>query len=318
MPAPEHESFELTATPPTSDNEVSAHAPGKLLIAGEFAVLEGAPALVLAINRHARATLSASVREDAKMPSPLHLAVCAAVNTGSNELCRLKIDTDRLFHKGRKLGLGSSAAACVAAVALLGRAADSKDQIFERALDAHRRLQSGLGSGFDVAASTYGGALIYSQAAQPTPAPLPKGFHWKAFAWNRPVSSRDAIERWRAVRKSEQLLEAASKLPRSIQSSASSLLDVIEEFQERMLELDRRHFLAIATPEQQALAARAKKMGEEMGAKILFKQSGAGGGDVGIALSTSIEVLQAFSDIAVQSGLKSLDLAIDMQGVLRD
>ncbi len=280
--------------------------------------MEGAPALVLAINRHARATLSAELPEDARTPSPLHLAVSAALNANPHELKRLKIDTGHLFHDGRKLGLGSSAAACVAAIALLGRASDSNDQIFKRALDAHRHLQSGLGSGFDVAASTYGGALIYRQGAQPAPVRLPKGFHWKAFAWNRAASSRDAIERWRALRDHGQLLEAAHKLPRSMQSSASGLLDLIEEFQERILELDSLYSLAIATPEQQALAARAKKIGDAMGTKMLFKQSGAGGGDVGIALATSIQALQSFSDIAVQSGLKPLDLAIDTQGVVRD
>jgi len=34
--------------------EVTASTPGKLVLLGDYAVLEGAPALVMAVNRHAK------------------------------------------------------------------------------------------------------------------------------------------------------------------------------------------------------------------------------------------------------------------------
>ena len=302
----------------TEPNPVLARAPGKLLLAGEFAVLEGAPALVIAINKYAQAMLASTPPAKYEQPSPLHLAVGEVLEVTSDQLHRLQIDTSALFRDGLKLGLGSSSAACVAAVATLDQGHNSKDRIFELALDAHRRLQSGLGSGFDVAASTYGGALIYVQGEQPSSVNLPAGLFWRAFAWNRPASTRRAIEGWRVVRDHQKLLDATCKLAQSVRSSAADLLDSIDDFQQRLLALDRAHALGIAAPEQHHLAARAQDIAANHGAKVLFKQSGAGGGDVGIALSTSIEALQAFSDIAVQSGLEPLDIDIDFKGVVRE
>ena len=291
-------------------------APGKLLIAGEFAVLEGAPALVIAINRHATATLVSTPFKSTSEPSPLHLAVAEVLQTDQEQVSRLNIDTSTLFEKGRKLGLGSSSAACAAAVAALNPASTSRDQTFELATHAHRRLQSGLGSAFDVAASTYGGALVYTQGARPMRVNLPAGLFWKAFSWNRSASTLRAIERWRNVQSHSQLLQAACNLPRSIQSGAADLFDSIWEFQQRLLALDRAYSLGIASAQQHELAARAEALTTEH--RVLFKQSGAGGGDVSIAISTSAGTLKAFSNIAVQSGLKPLELDIDMQGVVRE
>ena len=279
-------------------------------------MLEGAPALVIAINRHARATLLSAPLENPATPSPLHLAIAQALQLSVGEVNRLKIDTSALFQGGRKLGLGSSSAACAAAVAALSEAPNSIDQTFELAMDAHRRFQAGLGSGCDVAASTYGGALIYMKGAHPMRVNLPHGLFWKAFSWNRSASTLRAIERWRYVRDHSQLVEAAFKLPTSIQSSAADLFDSIWEFQQRLLSLDRAYSLGIANREQHLLAARAQALAAEH--RVIFKQSGAGGGDVSIAISTSIEALQAFSDIAVQSGLEPLELEVDMQGVVRE
>ena len=298
--------------------KVLARAPGKLLIAGEFAVLEGAPALVIAINRHARAALADAPIEGQDPASPLHKAVAEAMQVNVREVNRLKIDTSALFQDGRKLGLGSSSAACTAAVAALGEPSYSRHQTFELAMNAHRRLQSGLGSGFDVAASTHGGALIYRQGTEPSRVDLPAGFFWRAFSWNRPSSTRRAIERWRVVRDHKRLLQAAHELPRSARSNADELFDAIDDLQHRLLELDRAHTLGIAAREQHLLAARANDVAEEYSTRVLFKQSGAGGGDVSIAISTSFEALQALSNIAVQWGLEPLDLKVDMQGVVRE
>ena len=134
---------------------VRARAPGKILLTGEYAVLEGAPALVCAVDRHVRveirqadeATISAhplgverrpfAIRDGA-FAGPADLAralgssarflplAVAALALDDDALGRaeIRIDSSELFASGpdgvsTKLGLGSSAAVAAAlAVAL--------------------------------------------------------------------------------------------------------------------------------------------------------------------------------------------------------
>ena len=288
----------------------SASAPGKLLIAGEYAVLEGAPALVMAINRRARASLGARAREI----TPLHLAIGSELGLGRDQLEALVLDSRGFFEEDRKQGLGSSAALSVAASALL-----ASGDVFDTALAIHRRFQSGLGSGFDVAASTYGGVLAYRPGKTPLRVELPQDLCWQAFDTGRPASSSDAIGRWHNARgRKAALVDAAGTVAASVGDSAGEFIASISQFQARLLELDRTCSLAISSPAQAALEAEARRTGERFGAALVYKQSGAGGGDTSLALSSDYTALGAFTRIAVQSGLQPLDLSIDMQGVKRD
>jgi phosphomevalonate kinase len=80
---------------------------------------------------------------------------------------RLKLDTRNFYDfQGRKLGLGSSAAGAVAITAALMRVFDlpgweSPGPVFPLALQTHRLFQKGKGSGYDVAASCYGGLGMF-------------------------------------------------------------------------------------------------------------------------------------------------------------
>ena len=132
-------------------------APGKLLLAGAYAVLDGAPALVVAVDRHAVADGS----RRAESPTPEVLAALPADDAPD-------VDASPLREGAHKLGLGSSAAMLVASIGVsyaragrdLGRH-DVRDAIFADARRAHAQVQGG-GSGVDVAASVYGGALAYT------------------------------------------------------------------------------------------------------------------------------------------------------------
>lgn len=297
--------------------EVKASAPGNLLVAGEYAVLEGAPALAMAINRRAYATLEASSEPGAKPLSALHQAIKETLTNSAHAVEHLELDSDELAHLGQKLGLGSSSAACVAGIAALGADDTHRDVLYERSLDAHRRFQSGAGSGYDVAASVYGGVLIHERNAAPTRTNLPKGLHWRAFAWNRPAKSATFIEKWRRVKYKNPLLDAATRLCSLAEWDARTFLDQVCEFQRQLRAIDESASMGIWTREQPHLEAAAKALAKEHAAHLVFKQSGAGGGDVGIALSNSTAALQSFSTIAVQSGLSSLDVRLEHEGVTR-
>lgn len=177
-----------------------ASAPGKLVLLGEYAVLAGAPALVIAVDRRARVRIETAasrsridalalgiedcgfalragrfVLEAARDEAVQRkLAVLAAAIEGAAAFAvargghvgpvHLTTETEAFFGpSGEKLGLGSSAAVLVAAFAGLLRTAGlgaTTIELVRPAIEAHRAAQ-GHGSGVDVAASCLGGALRF-------------------------------------------------------------------------------------------------------------------------------------------------------------
>ncbi|MCG8478492.1 MAG: hypothetical protein MI724_05300, partial [Spirochaetales bacterium] len=88
---------------------------------------------------------------------------------------RIVIDTSPFFdkHTGRKLGLGSSAAAvCLLTGALMRIAGidpvSRRKTLIALAIEAHRRGHGGRGSGYDIVASAAGGAVRFRGGRVPT------------------------------------------------------------------------------------------------------------------------------------------------------
>lgn len=173
--------------------ELQVRVPGKLMIAGEYAVLEPhQPAVVVAVNRHVTATFNAASSWTVSVPAfglwdipffPVQggiqfahpdprlrfvqeaLVVSVAPETPPFSLL---LESELEEADGRKFGLGGSAAAVVATVAAVryasleaGASPPNAETIFKLAAIAHFRAQ-GSGSGADVAASTFGGWLRYT------------------------------------------------------------------------------------------------------------------------------------------------------------
>src|SRR5690606_5262681 len=133
-------------------------APGKVVVAGEYAVLDGAPAVVAAVDLGVSVTFEAgppgivTPDGDTRFVAPALAAVDAPAG-------RYAFAARGGPDLPGKPGLGGSAAATAVAVhaglALRGAPADP-DVVFPVASEVHHRVQ-GSGSGIDVAASTYGG-----------------------------------------------------------------------------------------------------------------------------------------------------------------
>lgn len=172
--------------------------PGKLLIAGEYAVLEpGQRAIVAAIDRYVTVTVTPHPTNCLDLPdlgllgvewrfsglNPIPdnddarlgfirqaISVVAAyvpVAEGALRGMRIAVKSELDDDSGRKFGLGSSAAVVVGLVAALLRLVNGSGQtpapmlVYKLAAIAHFRGQ-GSGSGADIAASTFGGWLSYS------------------------------------------------------------------------------------------------------------------------------------------------------------
>ncbi len=158
---------------------MKVRAPGKLMLAGEYAVLRGRPSLVMAVDRYAVASGRAD-GDDARVFPEIAAAFEAARDEGLCDVdpAEVRVDVRALQGEGsRKLGLGSSAAACVAALgwacATLGPRARRRDARRASALAArsgHRKAQGG-GSGVDVIASALGGVVRVQPRRRPRRAP---------------------------------------------------------------------------------------------------------------------------------------------------
>jgi len=182
-----------------------ASAPGKLILAGEYAVLAGAPAISAAVDIRASATValcSGSVSElcIANDGGRYHFTVSAAGEISWQEnpaeqgtllaaALRMLASTDQLSKKlpalsvqlctgdfyrkasgqpARKIGAGSSAALAVALVASL-QAAFGQEAALAECLETHRLFQDGKGSGIDVATSWHGGVIAMTGRAAQLP-----------------------------------------------------------------------------------------------------------------------------------------------------
>ncbi|MEU8090779.1 phosphomevalonate kinase [Micromonospora chalcea] len=181
----------------TGPGAVRHHAPGKLFIAGEYAVLEpGHPALLVAVDRGVDVTVSGAdahlvvdsdlrpdrarlrwqdgrlVAADDGQPAPADLgAVTSAIEVvgellagrGLRPLPMRVAITSRLHRAGTKFGLGSSGAVSVAtvtAVAAYHGVELSLESRFRLAMLATVR-DGADASGGDLAASVWGGWIAY-------------------------------------------------------------------------------------------------------------------------------------------------------------
>ncbi len=182
---------------------VTVSAPGKLMLSGEWSVLEGAPCIVLAVGRkvYAKAKeapeMSVNLRdfniktgvgvEDGKVKfardDPRLAFTKHAMETATAYLQEKGImaknfslettsDISAVKYRGRKMkmGFGSSAATVVAIIGAMLKlhgigieTEEEKEALFKLGIIAHYRAQGKIGSGFDVAASTFGGALAYKR-----------------------------------------------------------------------------------------------------------------------------------------------------------
>ncbi len=291
-------------------------APGKMLITGAYAVLEGAPALVASVSRGA-------VAFDGET-GPSTPEVLAALG----EAPAPRVDAGALFEQGRKLGLGASGAILVATLGLVRRrrgqdlaSPSVREEIFAEARRAHAEAQQG-GSGVDVAASVHGGVLRYTLrggsggSADIAPARLPSGVSFTVYSSRTSARTpvlRAAVDALRQreprlhTRLFSTLTRASVEAVRGAESDdPESFLAAVQAFGRALFELGRAADAPIVPGELRPLAAEAERSG------AAFLPSGAGGGDVALLLGTPPH---DFDARARSVGWAPLPLTVDTEGV---
>ncbi len=321
---------------------IAASAPGKFVLSGEYAVLDGAPAVCVAVDRRAVVTIETHGGDHNIVTAPGFSTATGRFAAGEGELNWLGGGQDfRLFESvwnesrpgategslaisldttlfrdagtGTKIGLGSSAALTVAiatALESLGGAGAAR-----AAHEAHRQFQGGSGSGVDIAASIAGGVIEYRMGGRhSTPLDWPEGLHCSVL-WSGVVTDTQCkLERFGDQPGSparDELSQVSIALAAAFASGETTeVIAELGKYTRALRQFDAVHEIGIFAAGHAVLAEQAADAG------LVYKPCGAGGGDIGVALATSRATLASFEKTAARAGFTRLELGIDPHGAM--
>jgi len=301
---------------------MGASAPGKILLVGEYAVLEGAPALVAAVGARAEAHPAAP---GARPSQPEARAALRRAEDAFGPLGGgLTVDVSELRRGARKLGLGSSAAAAAAAVGAVAVARGiplDPERLFPLTYAAHREIQPH-GSGVDVAAAVHGGCLRFRMRGEGLPdvepASPPEGLVIRVVHTGAEASTHGFLTRLEAFAREspdryriafDLLADAATAAVRAFADDASAFVEAAGRYGEIMAGLGALASLPIVSPPLRRIEALARRHGGRS------KPSGAGGGDVAVAFFDSRGAVDEFERDCRRAGFSPLPLGLFAPGV---
>ncbi len=274
-------------------------APGKVVLLGEYAVLDGAPAVVAALDRGVSCTVTPADAVEIDTPADDRFAR-AALSQAEAPPARYTFQDWNPPATETKAGLGGSAAAAVVAVlaarALRGAPTDAAS-LFADALAAHRDVQ-GSGSGIDVAASAFGGVSRFEGGAI-TPLPVPP--HLVVVWSGQSARTGPRVQRYLAWNGRAAFVAASTAC---VARFAEAPIDALADARRHLEAMAEAAGLDYRTPALDRIAAFAAERG---GAA---KPSGAGGGDVAVALLPDPEAAAAFRAACDAEGLTVLSVRV--------
>jgi len=335
------------------DNTIHASAPGKLLISGEYAVLEGATAISLAVDRRVNV-----------MVEPLPnagdgIGELVAIDADQNHysfswggdgsltfdtepegrgallksalLCmaeylpqvmpavRITVDSSGFYARQQqggnvKLGLGSSAAVCVALTGALAKLFRISGDMQKLALRVHKEFQNKAGSGVDVVNSYQGGLIAYRRTPEMKSLSCPhlswpEGLHMLPVWTGQAASTTKLLAGLEQFKVAEplQFNEAMDELQQANNAlaemwqkpSGTNVLDGLALVARKLKDFDRVTKTGIYSAGHLEFQKRAAAMG------AVYKPSGAGGGDFGLLFTDSSATLeQLWAEFKDESILK--------------
>jgi phosphomevalonate kinase len=323
------------------NSPVQIAVPGKIIISGEYAVLNGAIAIVSTIDQKLKVSIKSTDHEHhvyttsiAKERFPflhdndsnIHWLASDPGSHGSlvqhvfkaleiipEEKLYIAIDSSEFFisnknNKSIKLGIGSSAAVSVGLIKALSQHLKlplSPEILLEKSNLAHQMFQNNLGSGIDVLCSFADQGVIECTKDSIndfswTQLHWPKGLYIKILTTCEDAITHQLIGNYYKTQKDfseecspmiQELLSITSKLSTAWKSqSINAILDLLVAYDAQLKKIDHLGSIGIYT----TIHKNIQRVAEEF--NVFYKPSGAGGGDIGIALSSSPESLNSFLD----------------------
>mgnify|MGYP001420584419 CR=1 FL=1 len=358
---------------------ITIKTPGKLMVAGEFAVLEPYHQLiVMAVDRFLYTTIKDNKtnevhikdfklynqrfhfdgkRVNFEKEGPAIRFVKDALTITLTYLKEKKIYPKPFSltikselddqETGQKYGLGSSAAVVTSVVtAVLTKflpETPSKELIFKLASISHIKTQ-GNGSGADIAASTYGGILLFSsfqaewllteiENANSVKEIVEKDWTYLSIrslkfptqvqlvvGWTgKPASTKSLVSEIREMKKDNRnkyyeafLKESKRAVLRIVEGmendDAKMFTTGIEQNRKALSEVGKRADVEIETEKLYTLSKEANKLGG------VGKLSGAGGGDCGIAFLPMDKDVAPLEEAWQKNGIKPLKMNVHPYG----
>ena len=281
--------------PPT----MRINAPGKVVVLGEYAVLDGAPAIAAAIDRGVECRVFHAPSLVIETPGDDRFAGAA--------LRELKARPGRYAFSNwnpvealvgvAKPGFGGSAAAVTSACLATGFQVSKKD-LFEKAHSIHRAVQ-GSGSGIDIAASVYGGVIEFESGRVRTIACPGFSLVWSgssAPTGPRVAAYLNLVHREAIAKHSCDLVQRFPGAPFDTMREARRWLRA--ELQSAGIEWE--------TPALREIADLAEGYGGSA------KPSGAGGGDCAIAIFPEPDQEFEFLRTCNRRGFRPISAAVSM------
>ncbi|MEM7677574.1 MAG: hypothetical protein AAF449_16365, partial [Myxococcota bacterium] len=243
---------------------MTVSAPGKMVLIGDYAVVDGHLALVAAVDRRA---VGRRVSAGQGAPSEVVNGVLGRIHSPQVAPDEVLVDTSTFVDPDRgKLGVGSSAAVAVVTAALgTGRGDEST---FKAALEGHRDANDGQGSGIDVAASFYGGVI--ATRAQPNEVhPCPsriRNLHLSVLYAGAPASTKSLVAACRASAEWSKWMNVLGPLAEQgvdawYKQDQTRFMGIIARYGRAMAQMGRDAGVEIVTDTIQAIMDAAAKTG---------------------------------------------------------
>lgn len=323
------------------NNEIMVSIPGKIVISGEYAVLDAAPAIVSTINQKIHITIqhsdknhntySTSASESIfpftiddnynilwldSDPNLFGMVLKSAFSILKLKLKKkicIAIDSSQFFQTTKdgivyKLGIGSSAAVSVGVITALSqylKIQSSKESLLIQANSIHQALQGNKGSGIDVVCSYADQGVIECTKDSVknhrwSTLDWPNGLYLKVLSTSQGSSTKRLITNYQRASHLyskqfktvlDQLLEISQSLSNAWRSEDIDLIiDLLRNYDVHIKALDNIGDIGIYTRVHSDIQNISSRY------DVFYKPSGAGGGDIGLAFSSSPDALNDFLD----------------------